>query len=55
LIDTCDAAIELSLESGDLLIVNNASCLHARTPVAEPARSERALSRIKVTGVFERQ
>lgn|GEM_PF-2183617 len=48
LIDTCPATMELSLRRGDLLIVNNERCLHARTPVLDAASSDRALSRIKV-------
>lgn len=48
LIDGCPLATDVLLRSGDLLLLNNARCMHARTPVTAPAESERVLSRIKV-------
>jgi hypothetical protein len=48
LIDTCPTTIEMSLQAGDMLIVNNTRCMHARTPVRDVAASGRALARIKV-------
>jgi TfdA family taurine catabolism dioxygenase TauD len=48
ILQTAPSAIEFMLERGDLLLVDNTRCLHARTPIADPQGSERALSRIKV-------
>lgn len=39
--------VEFDLASGDLLVVNNRQCLHARTAVANPLTSDRELLRIK--------
>lgn len=40
--------IQFSLESGDMMFVDNQRCLHARTPIADPQRSGRDLRRTKV-------
>lgn len=48
LVDECPTATDVLLEPGDLLLLNNAKCLHARTPVADPAKSARTMSRIKI-------
>jgi hypothetical protein len=48
LVDDCPSAFELELAAGDLLLVNNAKCMHARTPVSNPTESARTISRIKV-------
>jgi hypothetical protein len=48
LIEQCPATLETPLAAGDLLIINNRRCLHARTPITSPASSERELRRTKV-------
>jgi hypothetical protein len=44
-------SITFRLVTGDLLLVDNKRCLHARTPVEEPERSERLLLRTKIRRV----
>jgi hypothetical protein len=39
---------EFRLNSGELMIVHNAKCLHARSPVRDPERSGRIMLRVKV-------
>jgi len=39
---------EFRLNSGELMIVHNAKCLHARSPVRDPERSGRVMLRVKV-------
>lgn len=48
LVEACRGVIWLRLEAGDLLLIDNARSLHARTPIADPARSSRELLRTKV-------
>lgn len=48
LVEVCQGATWLRLEAGDLLLIDNARSLHARTPIADPARSTRELLRTKV-------
>jgi alpha-ketoglutarate-dependent taurine dioxygenase len=51
LIEQCPAVVETPLDAGDLLIVDNGQCLHARTPITCPERSERELRRTKVARI----
>jgi alpha-ketoglutarate-dependent taurine dioxygenase len=39
---------EFRLNSGEPMIVHNAKCLHARSPVRDPERSGRVMLRVKV-------
>jgi alpha-ketoglutarate-dependent taurine dioxygenase len=39
---------EFKLNSGELMIVHNAKCLHARSPVRDPERSGRVMLRVKI-------
>jgi hypothetical protein len=47
-VESCPGVYEFALRPGDLIIVNNRRCMHARTPIPEPATSHRHLARIKV-------
>jgi hypothetical protein len=46
--ESCRGAHSANLESGDLLLVDNTRCLHARTAISAPAASARELRRTKV-------
>ena len=48
IVDGSSAAVEFLLQAGNLLLVNNAKCMHARTPIPDVTGSERMMSRIKV-------
>lgn len=47
-VERCPGTFEFPLGPGDLLVVNNRRCMHARTPIPNPASSRRHLARIKV-------
>jgi Taurine catabolism dioxygenase TauD, TfdA family len=47
-LEVCAGTVETLLRKGDLLIVDNKRCLHARTPIADPQASDRELHRTKV-------
>ena len=47
-VERCPGTFEFSLGPGDLLVVNNKQCMHARTPIPHPASSQRHLARIKI-------
>jgi hypothetical protein len=47
-VETCAGITRLMLHAGDLLILDNLRCLHARTALAHPDRSSRELRRTKV-------
>jgi Taurine catabolism dioxygenase TauD, TfdA family len=48
LIEGSRAAFGFMLRAGDVLVVDNARCLHARSAIMDPARSARELRRTKV-------
>jgi hypothetical protein len=48
LVEHCRGVVHIDLEAGDLLLLDNRRCLHARTPVRNPAASTRQLRRTKV-------
>ncbi|MQB01870.1 MAG: hypothetical protein GEU78_16585 [Actinobacteria bacterium] len=47
-LETAPGGLEFALRPGDLLLVDNARCLHARTAVSNPQHSDRLLLRTKV-------
>lgn len=48
LVENCPGGRSVNLEAGDLLLVENTRCLHARTAISAPATSARELRRTKV-------
>lgn len=48
LIEHCPGLFRTNLESGDLLLIDNARCLHARTPIVAARDSSRELRRTKI-------
>jgi hypothetical protein len=48
LLETSPGVLEFALDPGDLLLVDNIRCLHSRTAVPDPARSERLVLRTKL-------
>ncbi|GAA4140898.1 TauD/TfdA family dioxygenase [Actinomadura keratinilytica] len=48
-LEECPAVVDTVLEPGDLLIIDNKHCLHARTAISDLATSDRELLRTKVT------
>ncbi|MEU6034136.1 TauD/TfdA family dioxygenase [Actinomadura sp. NPDC047616] len=49
-LEGCPGVVDTMLEPGDLLIIDNKHCLHARTPISDLATSDRELLRTKVAG-----
>lgn len=47
-LETAPGVLEFGLLPGDLLLVHNTQCLHARTAVSNPRASDRLLLRTKV-------
>jgi hypothetical protein len=47
-LEAARSLIEIDLNAGDLLIIDNRRCLHARSPVAGQDSSQRFLLRVKV-------
>ncbi len=47
-LEAAPGGFEFALRPGDLLLVNNVKCLHARTAVSNPQQSDRLLLRTKV-------
>ncbi len=48
LVENCGGIARTRLQAGDLMLIDNGRCLHARTPIRNPAASTRELRRTKV-------
>lgn len=50
-IEASHSIVDIALLGGDMLLIDNRRCLHARTPVADPLTSRRELRRTKVARI----
>jgi Taurine catabolism dioxygenase TauD, TfdA family len=48
LVENCRGIARTRLQAGDLLLIDNGRCLHARAPIRNPAESARELRRTKI-------
>lgn len=55
LVENCEGTVRTNLRAGDLMLIDNGRCLHARTPIRNPAASTRELRRTKVMRKVETQ
>ncbi|NLU77770.1 TauD/TfdA family dioxygenase [Micromonospora sp. HNM0581] len=55
LVENCKGVVRIHLQAGDLMLIDNGRCLHARTPIRNPAASTRELRRTKVMRKVETQ
>lgn len=55
LVEDCKGTVRTRLQAGDLMLIDNGRCLHARTPIRNAAVSTRELRRTKVMRKEETQ